>query len=77
MKLIASSGDVVTNVGKKIASSAQLIPAGHHKSHFAKLSGGSSHSHTGTGHSESRLTKIFFFLVQLIKANQLYSYANQ
>lgn len=42
---------MVTNVGKKIASSAQLIPADYHKSHFAKFSGGSSHS--GGGHSDT------------------------
>lgn len=47
---------MVTNVGKKIASSAKLIPADYHKSHFAKFSGGSSHSdHSDSGsiHTES------------------------
>lgn len=53
MQLIAASGDAVTNVGKKIALSAKLLPA--EKPHYNKFFASSGHS-SGHGH-EGKLTQ--------------------
>lgn len=50
-KLIQASGDSVTGVGKKIVSSAHLVPP--EPSHFAKLSALSSIPHASSGSSSS------------------------
>lgn len=68
---MAKSGDVVTNVGKKIALSAHLIPPGdkHHTDysygggHFSKYFGSSSgHSSSGNNdhHEEGKKSKNTF-----------------
>lgn len=56
--MVAAGGDVVTNVGKKIALSAQLIPAGdkYHTSHFYKYFGSSSSGHNDH-HEEGKWTE--------------------
>lgn len=55
LQLVAASGDAVTNVGKKIALSAKLLPP--EKPHYHKYFGSSSshssgHSHDGKSDDE-------------------------